>query len=103
MRSIIQTNRHYCYLCGRVRSFVNPLEEHHVYFGPNRKISEKYGLKVYLCKTRCHNGGPYSVHKNAENCKVLQSEVQQIAMKYYGWSIKDFIRIIGRNYTEDMP
>lgn len=103
MQSIIQQDRDTCYLCGRHRSSGNPLDEHHVYFGSLRKTSEKYGLKVYLCSVRCHNFGPDSVHMNAERCRMLQAEVQSTAMDHYGWSIEDFTRIFGRNYTEDIP
>lgn len=103
MRSIIQKNRSRCYLCGRSRSAGNPLDEHHVFFGPQKKTSEKYGLKVYLCSRRCHNFDPDSVHMNAERCRALQAEVQKIAMAHYGWTIQDFIRIVGRNYTEEAP
>ena len=103
MRSIIQKKRNRCYLCGRSRSAGNPLDEHHVFFGPQKKISEKYGLKVYLCSRRCHNFDPDSVHMNAERCRALQAEVQKIAMEHYGWTIQDFIRIVGRNYTEEVP
>ena len=34
-----------CFLCGKT----GWLEEHHVYPGPFRDKSEKYGLKVGLC------------------------------------------------------
>ena len=39
------------------------LEEHHIFGGPNRKLSEKYGLKVYLCPEH-HQFGEDAVHKN---------------------------------------
>ena len=44
-----------CYLCGS--SGIDDmcgLEQHHVFGGPNRKLSERYGLKVYLCGEKCH-------------------------------------------------
>ena len=45
MKSIIQTEK-ICYFCGAVSN----LESHHIFFGEkNRKWSEKYGLKVWLC------------------------------------------------------
>lgn len=103
MKSIIQADRNRCYLCGRIRSAGNPLDEHHVYFGPNRTISERYGLKVYICAVTCHNFGPESVHMNAQRCRELQAEVQKTAMDYYGWTTRDFIGVIGKNYTEEMP
>lgn len=38
-----------CFLCGKT----GWLEEHHVYPGPFRDKSEKYGLKVGLCGESC--------------------------------------------------
>lgn len=96
MKSIIQDNKDHCYLCGRndIADYFG-LDEHHVYGASNRKLSEKYGLKVYLCHDRCHLNG---VHKNAELNNQLKAKVQLIAMEHYGWSISDFIAIIGKSY-----
>ena len=101
MKSIIQKDPNKCYLCGRSRSYGNVLDEHHVFFGPNRKLSEKYGLKVYICHFGCHVFGSQSVHENAERCRGLQAEVQKKAMQHYGWTVDDFRRIFGKNYTEE--
>lgn len=40
-----------CYLCARRGdySWKQVLEEHHIFGGPNRHLSEEYGLKVYIC------------------------------------------------------
>lgn len=92
-KSIIQNEKR-CYMCGSVRW----LEEHHVYPAANRKKSEHYGLKVYLCHY-CHNEPPNGVHHNRENRLALQAKVQEIAMQHYGWTVEDFISIFGRNYT----
>ena len=99
-KSIIQSDKSYCYLCGRnAHAEYFGLDEHHVYGGNGtRQISEKYGLKVYLCHDRCHETGKESVHRNAEVNRVLKARVQKIAMQHYGWSIEDFIRKIGKNY-----
>lgn len=49
--SILQKDER-CFLCGRA---VN-LERHHIMAGTaNRKLSEKYGLWVWLCHD-CHTG-----------------------------------------------
>ena len=96
MKSIIQEDREHCFLCGRhARVDYFGLDEHHVFFGANRKLSEKYGLKVYLCHELCHL---YGVHKCADINSKVQREVQAKAMKHYGWSIEDFRAIFGRNY-----
>lgn len=92
-KSIIQTEKE-CFMCGRHYW----LEEHHILAGnPNRKLSEKYGLKVWLCHN-CHNEPPYGVHHNQENNLKLKRIAQQKAMSYYKWSVDDFRRIFGKNY-----
>lgn len=97
MKSIIQKDRDYCYLCG-MNSNLEPLDEHHVYAGGNRKLSEKYGLKVYLHHWKCHLNG---VHRDGDMADKLKADVQEQAMKYYGWTVDDFIEIFGRNYIYD--
>ena len=97
MKSIIQEDRSYCFLCGQ-NAYVEPLDEHHVYGGANRKTSERYGLKVYLHHNKCHIFGKDSVHKNASIGRALKAQVQQIAMNHYNWSTEDFRRIFGKNY-----
>lgn len=71
------------------------LDMHHVYFGPLRKKSDKYGLTVYLCHDTCHLNG---VHKNAEINRTLQSEVQKKAMQHYGWTEDEFREIFHKSY-----
>ena len=94
-KSILQTEKR-CYICGSKMW----LENHHIFFGnPNRKLSEKHGLKVWLCHSH-HNEPPYGVHFNAGLRKRLQAKAQKIAMKHYGWTIEDFIRIFGKNYID---
>lgn len=102
-KSIIQTNRDRCWLCGRPAQYGDPLDKHHVFFGPNRKKSEKYGLTVYIHHNACHIFGKDSVHNNAEVCRKLQNEAQEIAMHYYGWTVEDFIGIFGKNYLIERP
>ena len=96
MKSIIQEDREHCFICGRnARADYWGLDEHHVYGGANRKMSEKYGLKVYICHDRCHLNG---VHKDADLNRQVQAIVQKRAMQYYGWTTQDFIRIFRKNY-----
>ena len=99
-KSIIQQDKTRCFLCGRNGSF-DTLDEHHVYEGPNKPISEKYGLKVYLHHNECHIFGKNSVHNNARVNKALKAVVQKRAMKHYGWSVEDFIDKFGKNYIQD--
>ena len=91
-KSILQTEKA-CYLCGGQ----NWLESHHVYGAANRKKSESYGLKVWLCHY-CHNEPPYGVHFNADQNQWLKANTQQKAMAHYGWDVDTFRGIFGKNY-----
>ena len=100
MKSIIQSDKSHCFICGRnARADYFGLEEHHVFEGYGRReLSEQYGLKVYICGDRCHRNGKQSVHKNAQVDRALKEVVQTRAMQYYGWTIEQFIEIIGKSY-----
>jgi transposase-like protein len=85
-----------CFICGHYGF----CQRHHCYGGvANRKISEKYGLVIPLCPS-CHrelHDGKYSaIYKDK-----VHKAVQRRAMEQYGWTIEDFIKIIGKNYLED--
>ena len=70
MHSIIQ-NEKCCFVC---RTTYN-LHDHHIFYGTsNRKQSEKYGLKVWLCGAD-HNMSNRGVHFNKE----LDLELKQLA------------------------
>lgn len=71
----MMTQKGECYLCGKI----GQTEEHHCFGGPNRKFSEKYGLKVYLCIS-CHREGPQAIHggkDGSENRKILHEDAQR--------------------------
>ncbi len=89
MKSIIQEDKD-CLFCGRT-----PTEEHHCFGGANRKLSEKYGLKVYLCHNH-HNEPPFGVHFNKEN----MDKIRRIAQRKFEetHTREEFIKIFGRNY-----
>ena len=93
MDSIMQTKKE-CYVTG---SSVQ-LHMHHIFMGKNRKLSEKYGLKVWL-RYDWHNGSNYGVHNgNTVLDEKLKKAAQEKAMEVYGWTKEDFIRIFGKNY-----
>lgn len=75
MRSILQDEK-CCYLCGRQFA----LERHHIWAGvANRKISEHYGLWVWLCHD-CHtgpNGAQYNPEKNLYLKMMAQTAFEQ--------------------------
>lgn len=94
MKSILQKNKE-CYVCKSLY-----VEDHHIYFGPNRKISEKHGFKVWLCNL--HHTGSISgnsknaVHFNRDMNLRLKKECQR---KYEEEHTRDeFIKLIGRSY-----
>ena len=89
-----------CALCGR-NGMNDPLEEHHIFGGANRKKSEKYGLVVYLCGNRCHREGAQAVHRNARTQEKLHIQGQLQAMREQGWSVEDFRREFGKNYLDN--
>lgn len=86
-----------CFLCGR-NGAGDPLDKHHIFGGPYRSKSEKYGLYVYLCHNRCHIYGKISVHQNSKTMNQLKRYGQLKAMKENHWSENDFIREFGKNY-----
>lgn len=74
MQSIIQKEKQ-CYVC---RTIFN-LHDHHIFYGTsNRKQSEKYGLKVWLC-ARHHNMSMDGVHFN----KKLDTELKELAQRKF--------------------
>lgn len=99
-KSIIQEDREHCFICGRnAHTDYFGLEEHHVFEGNGRRqISEKYGLKVYICGDRCHRNGKDSIHKNAKVDRAVKQIVQRRAMQYYGWTTEEFIEKFRKNY-----
>ena len=103
MRSIMQEDPDICYLCGRPAGatpfgMMDSLEWHHVFEGnPDRKLSEKYGLKVRLHALTCHREGTGSVHKNSQVYQEMMAAGQKAFEKEHG-SREDFMRIFRKNY-----
>lgn len=73
------------------------LVRHEVFHGTNRKKSIELGLYVFITPA-AHNMANYGVHFNRPFEKHLQEVSQRRAMDYYGWSLDDWMKIIGRNY-----
>ncbi len=68
MKSLIKQSEGECYLCALLDSWpkyypAGMLDKHHIFGGPNRKLSEKYGLYVYLCQH--HHTGDIKGNKDA--------------------------------------
>lgn len=96
--SVLQPDRSYCFLCGSRTGYgLDALEEHHIFEGNGKRpMSEKYGLKVYLCGATCHREGPKSAHKNKE----IKDRLHKIAQKKFEetHSREEFIAVFGKSY-----
>lgn len=93
-------NVKHCFLCGK-NGAVDRLERHHIFGGPNRQLSEKYGLVVYLCGESCHRNGKKSAHRNKDTMRMLHKYGQLKAMGENNMTAEQFRDIFGRNYLED--
>lgn len=91
------TDNRRCFLCGR-NGASDPLDLHHIFPGPYRKKSEKYGLVVYLCHNRCHIFAKTAVHRNGNQMRLLRRYGQLKAMREQGWTEDDFRREFGKSY-----
>ena len=104
MKSILQEKDGTCYLCQKlydIDSRQKNIEEHHVFGGTaNRKISEKYGLKVYLCIAH-HREGPEAVHRNRKYDLMLKEDAQEAFERSH--TRREFVGIFGRNWMEEDP
>lgn len=89
-KSIITPHGEYCFICGR-----RATEKHHIFGGPNRRLSEKYGLTVPLCHW-CHNEPPNGVHFNRE----ADLELKKLGQARFQSTYRDldFLAIFGRRY-----
>lgn len=90
-KSIMQTEKE-CFVCGTTLN----LHKHHVIYGTaNRKLSEKYGLVVWLCQE--DHTGEDGVHFN----KVLDTHLKKVAQERfeaeYGQNIS-FREVFGKNF-----
>lgn len=88
-KSIMQTERK-CYLCG----YDGRLETHHCMNGrPGRKLSDEYGLTVWLCPD-CHR----NIHADYKARERLKQEAQLTLMKANNWSVDDFRAVFYKSY-----
>ncbi len=91
MNSVLQSKKE-CYVCGTSYG----LESHHVFGGTaNRKVSERYGLKVWLCRE--HHTGNEGVHFNPELAQQLHETAQHFYESHYG-TREDFRRDFGKSW-----
>ena len=92
MESVLQEVKE-CYVCGTTYN----LHSHHIIYGTaNRKQSEKYGLKVWLCANH-HNMSDAGVHFNKDLDLHLKRIAQEKFEGLYG-ARNEFIRVFGKSY-----
>ena len=101
-KSIIQTEKE-CFICRHMLGDgidlpPRSLEEHHIFNAANRKLSEQYGLKVWLCINH-HREGMNAVHRHPYPMILLKRIGQQAFEEKYGH--EEFMKIFGRNYLEE--
>lgn len=88
-----------CYLC-MLPEGNDHLDRHHVFGGPNRKKSEKYGAVVLLHHNKCHIFGPQAVHNNAVMNTFIKRRMQQQIMREQHWDTERWIKEFGKNYLD---
>lgn len=103
MKSILQEKKE-CYICRMIADGAAYYEElpsvglemHHVIFGRGRReISERLGLKVWLCVEH-HRTGKESVHLNKEVDLQLKRTAQMIYEAKH--SRKEWLDNFGKSY-----
>lgn len=89
-QSILASDMEHCMLCGAPYP-----HGHHVLFGKNKKMSDKYKLIVPLCY-RHHNGSDEGVHFN----KTLDTALKIMAQRKFEevYPDLDFREIFDANY-----
>ncbi len=88
--SILQSEKE-CWFCESRAG----LEEHHIFAGvANRRISEKYGLKVWLCHEH-HTGNDGAQYDQEKNLQMKQEAKRNFAALY---SHDMWMRLIRKNY-----
>ena len=88
MKSVIQANKDYCYVCGKPYA----TDEHHIFGGRTRKKSDEDGMIIYLHRT-CHRW----LHDHPISSETFKIRAQKIWELKYG-SRKDFIKRYGKSY-----
>ncbi len=102
-KSILQNKEEgTCYLCILLEQNYSRRqirEEHHIFYSKcQRRLSEQYGLKVYLC-LRHHREGNEAVHNNRKIRRLLEAKGQQAFEALYGR--ERFLEIFGEDYLWD--
>ena len=90
MRSILQDEKR-CWVCGRVSG----LELHHILGGTaNRKLSDKYGLTVWLCHE--HHTGKHGAQYDPVLNRQLKQDAQFAFEQRFGRAL--WMQVFKKNY-----
>lgn len=85
-------SRSKCFFCGKPAT-----DRHHIFGGPNRNNSEKYGLVVHLCR-ECHDKIHFK-HEGKEMMELLRDYGQRVFEEKH--PDLDFMKIFHRNYKKE--
>lgn len=91
--SIIQTRKE-CFVTGATYN----LDCHHIFKGSRRKLSEKYGLKVWL-----DHWIHLDMHDHRPPYDTLENDLKYIAQRAFeanGGTREEFLQIFGCNYLD---
>ena len=91
MSDSIVSNAKECIICKNTA-----VHKHHIFFGKNRQMSEKYGCWCYLCPKH-HNMSRFGVHFDKALDTNLKQKCQKIWEVKYG-DRKEFITKFGKSY-----
>ena len=95
-------NIHECWICNEEFSATNArgLHLHHIFFGKNRSLSDKYGCWCYLCYD--HHEGTFGIHgKFGHDRDMTLKRVAQRAWEQKYGSREEFRAIFGKSYLDD--
>jgi hypothetical protein len=89
-KSIMQDEK-ICYITGDTMN----LHKHHIFGAANRKLSEQYGLWIWL-RADWHNLSNYGIHFN----KTLDADIKRKAQEKFNsfYPQLSFIKLFGKNY-----
>lgn len=92
-KSILQPSKE-CFITHRTYG----LHKHHIYGGPNRRISETHGFYIYLIP-EYHNMSNKGIHFD----KDFDLKVKRLCQAEYEktHTRQEFMALIGRNYLDD--
>lgn len=105
MKSIMHDkSKHFCFLCAILHDDYSEkmhLQEHHCIHGTaSRKLSEQYGLKIYLCdKHHTYDQGPEAVHRNADIDLIVKKAAEYAFMLNY--PEMDFKSVFGKHFLNE--